>query len=157
MPYFCNCWLPRLIITNNQFQFDSLCIFFSFFFSSTRSNSPGIINPRDGITYSDVAFSALSHGGRYIVDFSLLASQIGNFNWIFRLSMYPSSTDMACIPSIFLKTSEMFFGESWHQSSFSKIVAKLLRMIKIGQKILLWCMNWLVSKQQLFCWNRFCL
>jgi len=45
--------------------------------SSTRSNSPGIINPRDGITYSDVAFSALSHGGRYIVDFSLLASQIG--------------------------------------------------------------------------------
>ena len=78
----------RLIITNNQFQFDSLCIFFSFFFSSTRSNSPGIINPRDGITYSDVAFSALSHGGRYIVDFSLLASQIGNFNWIFRLSKF---------------------------------------------------------------------
>ena len=142
MPYLCNCWLPRLIITNNQFQFDSLCIFFSFIFSSTRSNSPGIINPRDGITYSDVAFSALSHGGRYIVDFSLLASQIGNFNWIFRLSMYPS---------------EMFFGESWHQSSISKIVAKLLRMIKIGQKILLWYMNWLVSKQQLFCWNRFCL
>ena len=134
--------LARLIIANNQFQFDSFCIFFSFFFSSTRSNSPGIINPRDGITYSDVAFSALSHGGRYIVDFSLLASQIGNFNWIFRLSMYPS---------------EMFFGESWHHSSISKIVAKLLRMIKIGQKILLWYMNWLVSKQQLFCWNRFCL
>ena len=134
--------LARLIIANNQFQFDSFCIFFSFFFSSTRSNSPGIINPRDGITYSDVAFSALSHGGRYIVDFSLLASQIGNFNWIFRLSMYPS---------------EMFFGESWHQSSISKIVAKLLRMIKIGQKILLWYINWLVSKQQLFCWNRFCL
>ena len=69
--------LARLIIANNRFQFDSFCIFFSFFFSSTRSNSPGIINPRDGITYSDVAFSALSHGGRYIVDFSLLASQIG--------------------------------------------------------------------------------
>jgi len=45
--------------------------------SSTRSNSPALINAKDGITYSDVAFSALSHGGRYAVDFSLLASQIG--------------------------------------------------------------------------------
>jgi len=45
--------------------------------SSTRSNSPALINTKDGITYSDVAFSALNHAGRYVVDSSLLASQIG--------------------------------------------------------------------------------
>ena len=48
-----------------------------FIFSSTRSNSPALINTKDGITYSDVAFSALNHAGRYAVDSSLLASQIG--------------------------------------------------------------------------------
>ena len=36
----------------------------------------------------------------------------------------PLDTDKALIPSIFIKTSQFFyfFGESWHQSSFSKIV-----------------------------------
>ena len=36
----------------------------------------------------------------------------------------PLDTDKAPIPSIFIKTSQLFyfFGESWHQSSFSKIV-----------------------------------
>ena len=29
---------------------------------------------------------------------------------------------MLCIPSIFIKNSQFFFGESWHQSSISKIV-----------------------------------
>ena len=51
----------------------------------------------------------------------------------------PSSTDMAFIPSIFIKTSQFFVGESWHQSSFSKIVATLLRMIEIGHK---GCWKW---------------
>ena len=51
-----------------------------FIFSSTRSNSPALINTKDGITYSDVAFSALNHAGRYAVDSSLLASQIGKIS-----------------------------------------------------------------------------
>ena len=52
---------------------------FIFFFcsTSTRSNSPALLSARDGITYSDVAFSAWGRAGRYAVDGALLSSQIG--------------------------------------------------------------------------------
>ena len=53
--------------------------------------------------------------------------------------MYPSVTDMACIPSIFIKTVHENLGESWHQPSFSDIVANLLRIIEICHR---GCWKW---------------
>jgi len=44
--------------------------------SSSRSGSP-ITNPKDGITYSDVAYAAIGHGGRLLIDVCLIVSQIG--------------------------------------------------------------------------------
>ena len=57
---------------------DNRLVYFLFFSStSTRSNSPALLSARDGITYSDVAFSAWGRAGRYAVDGALLSSQIG--------------------------------------------------------------------------------
>ena len=46
-----------------------------------------------------------------------------------------SSTDVACIPSIFIKTSQIFFfGESCLMSAFTKNFFEKLRMIEIGPR-----------------------
>ena len=42
--------------------------------------------------------------------------------------------DMACIPSIFIKTSQIFFGESCLMSAFTKNFLGKLRMIAIGPR-----------------------
>jgi hypothetical protein len=42
------------------------------------------------------------------------------------------STDIACIPSIFIKTSQILFGESCLMSAFTKKFFGKLRMIEIG-------------------------
>ena len=41
---------------------------------------------------------------------------------------------MACMPSIFIKILKKI-GESWHQWSFSNIVANVLKMIEIGHSL----------------------
>ena len=49
------------------------------FCSNSRSASPevGLHGGKDGITYSDVGFAAFGHIGRYVIDGSLLISQVG--------------------------------------------------------------------------------
>jgi hypothetical protein len=47
--------------------------------------------------------------------------------------IHPSSTDMACIPSIFFQTSQFFFGESCLMSAFTKNFFKKLRGSSIFQ------------------------
>ena len=42
--------------------------------------------------------------------------------------------DKACIPSIFIKTSQFFFGESCLMSAFTKKNVEKLRMIEIGPR-----------------------
>ena len=42
--------------------------------------------------------------------------------------------DMACIPSIFIKTSQIFFDESCLISAFTKIFFGKLRMLKVGPR-----------------------
>ena len=42
--------------------------------------------------------------------------------------------DMACIPSIFIKTSQFFFDESCLISAFTKIFFGKLRMLKVGPR-----------------------
>ena len=56
-----------------------------------------------------------------------------------RGGMYPLVMDMACIPSIFIKTVQKNLGESWHQPSFPEIVANLLRIIEICHR---GCWKW---------------
>ena len=46
-----------------------------------------------------------------------------------------SGTDMACIPSIFIKTSQILFDESCLTSAFTKNVFGKLRMIEIGPRV----------------------
>ena len=46
----------------------------------------------------------------------------------------PSSMDMACIPSIFIKTSQFFFDESCLISAFTKIFFGKLRTLKLGPR-----------------------
>ena len=46
----------------------------------------------------------------------------------------PLDTDKACIPSIFIKTSQLFFGESCLMSAFTKKCFEKLRMIEIGPR-----------------------
>jgi hypothetical protein len=41
----------------------------------------------------------------------------------------PSGADIACIPSIFIKASQLFFGESCLMSAFTKFFFEKLRMI----------------------------
>ena len=46
----------------------------------------------------------------------------------------PMDTDKASIPSIFIKTSQIFFGESCLMSAFTKNFFEDLRMIEIGPR-----------------------
>ena len=46
----------------------------------------------------------------------------------------PLDTDKACIPSIFIKTSQFFFSESCLMSAFIQIFFEKLRMIEIGSR-----------------------
>ena len=43
-------------------------------------------------------------------------------------------TDKTCIPSIFIKTSQIVFGESCLMSAFTKNIFEKLRMIEIGPR-----------------------
>jgi hypothetical protein len=46
----------------------------------------------------------------------------------------PESTDMACISSIFIKTSQFFFDESCLISAFTKKFFGKLRMVEVGPR-----------------------
>ena len=46
----------------------------------------------------------------------------------------PSVADIACIPSIFIKTSQSFFDESFGISAFTKIFFEKLGIIEIGAR-----------------------
>ena len=46
----------------------------------------------------------------------------------------PLVTDKACMPSIFIKTPQIFFYESCVISAFTKIFFEKLRMIEIGPR-----------------------
>ena len=48
--------------------------------------------------------------------------------------IHPSSMDMACIPSIFIKTFQFFFGESCLKSAFTKKFFGKIRMIEMGPR-----------------------
>ena len=57
---------------------------------------------------------------------TLKTAGVGGFN--------PSSADMACMPSIFIKTSQLFFVESCWISAFTKIFLGKLRMLEVGPR-----------------------
>ena len=46
----------------------------------------------------------------------------------------PLDTDKACIPSIFIETSQIFFGESCLMSAFTKNFFEKLRVLEIGPR-----------------------
>ena len=87
---------------------------------------------------SPVLMSSSLGVGLIIIIIVVLQIKIAQIRWLTPGvgvgGIHPSSMDMACIPSIFIKTFKFFFGESGLMSAFTKIFFGKLRMIEIGPR-----------------------